>query len=99
MFPHKRRILRIGISVCLRSLVTKLKIENRGANLKNAASAAKSVPKDANLTSKVSIAEFISDKVKGSLSLVPNLTLIDYSPNGNPSVTKEIFLPQRYFSM
>lgn len=66
----------------------KSKIENLGTNLKNAASAAKSVPKDVNLTSKDSITKFIRDRVKGSLSLVPNLTLTDYSPNGNPSVTE-----------
>lgn len=53
----------------------KLKIENLGTNLKNIASAAKSVPKDVNLTSKDSIAEFIHARVKGSLSLVPNLKL------------------------
>ncbi len=66
----------------------KLKVENLGANLKNAASAAKSVPKDANLTSKDSITEFIYGRVKGALSLIPNLKLIDHYLDGNPSVTE-----------
>lgn len=64
----------------------KLTIENLGTSLKNAASSAKSVPKEVNLTSKDSVAEFIHARVKGSLSLVPNLKLTDCSPEANPSV-------------